>query len=131
MYDIYKYNLIGAVGGWQTGDWYAALVNSGYTPNFATDVAYSAISSHVVGSPVALASLAIDATGFASANSVNFGAISSGSTIKSIVVYYNNGVTTFLGLYYDTGTGLPITTSGAAIEVDWNAVVGVGELYTL
>jgi hypothetical protein len=115
---------------WTGSTWYAALISNSYTPNFSTDTWTGSVVADQIGGSVALASCAVSSAGALSANSVTFTGISASLTVKSIVVYYYNGTSYLLAFYYDTGTGLPLTTTGANVTVDWNGTTPSGNLLT-
>lgn len=132
MYNIAKHNMeIGAFN-WTDGLWYAALVDNVYAPNLVTETTTASITAHILNSVVVnLASCASSAAGVLSANSVTFAGISTSQTAKAVVIYHDTGSATFPFLYLDTGTGLPDSTTGANITVDWNGVASNGPLFTL
>lgn len=108
------------------------MLNTGYTFNGGdTDFATSC-SAHEIGAPgMSLSGMTDGSTGVIG-NSVVFTGISSGLTVKSIVVVKDDltGGGELL-LYYDTGTGFPLTTTGANITIDWNATPTSGLMFSL
>jgi hypothetical protein len=132
MYTVAKLQMEGAGFNWLDGLWYAQFCNSGYVPNFLADTDISVLSGFTVGSPINLASQTTSALSVMSAMSYDVSGLSTGQTITSIVVYHDDGLgTSFLGFYYDTGPGLPFTTTGSDVEVAWNGTVGIGPLASL
>lgn len=108
-----------------------ALVGSGYTPNTgaAGDQWYTAISSYVIGTPVALSSVT-SSGGTLSAATVTFTGVPATSTIDYLVLYKDTGTAStsqLIGIW-DTATGLPLTTgsSTSTLSVVWNT-----DLFTL
>jgi hypothetical protein len=131
MYYIAKQNMENGTFNWLDGEWSAQLCNGSYIPNLATDSSDAAWSGDALGSPAAIAGNAISSAGVLSANSITVTGISSGQTVNSVVVYHYNGSVSWPAFYFDTGTGLPLTTTGAAVTIDWNGTVSSGNLMTL
>jgi hypothetical protein len=132
MWNVAKYNMETANFNWTGADWFCALLPSTYTPNFVTDLTAAALISAALNSVlVNLGTLAVSTAGVLSANSATFTGISSSQTVTAVGVYWNNGSTTFPFLYMNVGTGLPLSTTGANITVDWNNVAVNGPLFTL
>lgn len=101
---------------------YAALVDTGVYTYSASHEFYSSISAGVVGTPVELSSKTYTA-GLFDAADATFSAVS-GASCEAIVLYVKNAganTTWRLFAYIDSGTGLPVTPSGADITVAWNA----------
>jgi len=97
-----------------------ALVDTGtYTYN-AADQYYSAISSAVVGTPVALATKTITLGVFDSADPT-FTAVT-GVSVEALVIYKDTGTpaTSPLIAYMDSATGLPVTPNGGDIQIVWD-----------
>ena len=84
----------------------------------------------IVGTATAMSGNAVSATGVLSANSVTFTGVASGLTVKYIIVYYDTGSATFLAFCDDTGTGLPYTTTGANVLVNWSGTSTSGVIYS-
>jgi hypothetical protein len=129
-YNATKYAWATGSFNWLGSTWYAALISSAYTPNFSTDTWTGTVQPDQIGGSVAIASPAVSSAGVVSGNSVTFTSISASLTVKAVVVYFYNGTTYLLGLYFDTGTGLPLTTTGSNVTVDWNGTTPSGNLMT-
>jgi hypothetical protein len=70
----------------------AALVTSGYTPNFTTDGYFStSVSSNYIGTPTALTGKNVSPAGLFDADDVTFSSVASGTT--NAVVLYVDGNT--------------------------------------
>jgi hypothetical protein len=113
--------------------WTATLVNAGYT-FAATDSTTAALAGDGLTGAVdqTLAGQVVNANGICVANSVVFTGVAAAQTLHSIVIYItDSGPILHLMLYYDTGTGLPLTTSGGTITVDWNSTAVAGTLFTV
>lgn len=98
------------------------LVSNGYTPNLAVHEFLSSIpTSARVGSPVALANKTATA-GVCDADDVVFTGIASGQNVTYVVLYKDTGNETSSPLIalFDTLLGLPMTTSGADILIQWS-----------
>ena len=98
----------------------AALVTNSYTPNLLTDQYYSTISADVIGSPVALSSVAFSGFNLTAANTTQ-SSVSSGHTITYIVIYMDTGSssTSPLLAIFDTMYGLPYSTNGGNFTIFW------------
>lgn len=99
-----------------------ALVKSSYTPATTTDQYYDpAITAHVHGTPVTLASKTTTAGVFDAAD-ITFTAPAAAATINYLVIYSDSGVATTSRLIavIDTSTGLPVVTNGADVIVTWD-----------
>lgn len=107
-----------------------ALMNAGYTAA-NTDTGFASIVANQVGASVALPTKS-DAAGVATGGTVTFSGIASGLTVKTIVIYHETGAGAGkLICAFDTGTGLPLTTTGADIKVEWNATDPTGTIGSL
>lgn len=106
-----------------------ALVLSTYTPNLATNEFYDNgggavngnVSARVVGTPQTLATKTVTA-GVADADDVTFTTVAGGSTVGFIAIYRDTGTPTTSPLIalIDTATGLPLTTNGGDITIQWD-----------
>lgn len=99
----------------------AALLSSAYTANLSTDEFWSGISANVLNTPQTLASKSVTGGVFDAAD-VTFTAVTSGSTVKAVVLYKDTGTasTSPLLAYIDTITGFPLATNGGDITVTWD-----------
>jgi hypothetical protein len=131
MYNAAKLAMENGTFNWTASGWQVALVNASYTPNLVTDTTEGAFAGDVVGAAQAMSGNSLGSSPILTSNTLTFTGISSGLTVKSIVVYFNNGTLDFLAFYYDTGTGLPLTTTGANVTIDWNGTTPAGNLMTL
>jgi hypothetical protein len=108
---------------WDADDIRVILIDTGaYAVNLAT---HEFLSSVAVGARIAVSGSLSGKTvalGVADANDVTFTAVS-GASIGAILVYKHTGAdaTARLIMWYDSGTGLPITPNGGDIPVKWNA----------
>lgn len=98
----------------------AALVLQTYVPAFATDANLSDLGANVAAT-ANLAGVAVS-SGILSANSVNFGAVTTASPVNAVVVYRNTGVagTSTLVAYINPVTGLPATFTGGTVMLSWD-----------
>jgi len=97
------------------------LVTSSYTPTQSSDEFYSAISSYVLGTPIALSSktVAVNGTGIVfDAADVTFTGIASG-TATALVFYIDTGTESTSPLigYDSTATNLPFTFTGTDVTL--------------
>lgn len=60
--------------------------------------------------------------GIADASDTTFTSVTSGSTAEAVVIYKDTGTesTSTLIAYLDTATGLPVTTNGGDIIIQWD-----------
>ena len=74
-----------------------------------------------IGTPVALAGKTTTG-GVADASDTTFTSVAAGSTAEALILYKDSGVeaTSTLIAYLDTATGLPVTTNGGDIIVQWD-----------
>jgi hypothetical protein len=115
---------------WSGSDWFALLCNSTYTPNFSTDTSPAIIGANQIGTSVGLSGLSVSSAGVLTANSATFTGIASGLTVAAIVIYWFNGTSYVLGWYDNVGTGLPYTTIGSNILVEWSGTTASGVVFT-
>lgn len=101
---------------------YAALVTSAYTYS-SSDQYYSSLSG-VVGTDQEITNKTFT-NGLFDGDDVTYTSVAGGSTVTAIVLYVKNAganTTWRLFAYIDTGvTGLPVTTNGGNIAIQWNA----------
>lgn len=99
----------------------AALVKSAYTQNLATDEFYSTVATHVVGTNQTLSAKSVTGGAF-DASDVTWAAVAAGDTVKAVVLYKDTGSdgTSPLLAYIDVVTGLPLTTNGSDITIQWD-----------
>jgi hypothetical protein len=107
----------------------AALVGSGYSPNFAAggDQYYSTVtavaSNGVIGSKVDVGTCSINTSGeFVIAADTTFTAVPTGGTVTQIVVFVDTGTASTSQLICCL-EGLSQATNGGNITVDWPAYV--------
>lgn len=109
-------------------DIYAALCSAAYTPNLLTDEDLGDVTG-IVATVGPLTSKTVAGGVFDAADITALSV--SGSQITQVVIYQSSGspvVTRLIG-YYDTGTGLPITPSGANIPIQWDN--GASKIFAL
>jgi len=131
FYDSARHDFATGAMPWVSGTWKAALLNNSATYNNA-NTQFSDVSANQIGSSNTLTGNAVSAPGVCSSDSTTFTSISSSLTVKAIVIYIDlGGGVTRLMAWFDTGTGLPLTTTGTNITVDWNATVSHGTVFTV
>lgn len=118
------------IGGvdWLTDSIKATLVDDSYTFD-ATHTDLADLGSSVVGgiTDQDLNVTNVDALGFVEADSITFSGATPATIVQAVVVYVDRGGgTTELLWFFDTGTGFPLTSTGADITVDWNGSAGNG-----
>jgi hypothetical protein len=132
MYSYAKAQLLDGVWSWSGSDFFGCLTSATYTPIFATDASDSVFTSFILSSVTAqLSGLSVSTAGVASANSLTLTGIAASLTATWVVVFFNNGVVNFPILADNVGTGLPYTTLGTNITIDWNGATPSGPLFTL
>ncbi len=99
----------------------ASLLSSSYTANLSTDEFWSGISANLLNTSQTLASKTVTAGVFDAAD-VTFTAVTSGSTVKAVVLWKDTGTpsTSPLLVYIDTITGFPLATNGGDITITWD-----------
>lgn len=107
-----------------------ALVKNTYAQNLATDEFYTAIASHVVGTPQTLANRVVTG-GVFDADDVVYLAVPAGDTCEGVVIYAYTGdnATSPLIAYIDTITGFPLETNGGDVTIRWDA--GANKIFAL
>jgi hypothetical protein len=105
-----------------------SLVNAGYTFSAAhTD--WSTISSNVVGTPQTLSSTTVSGQTEVGGDT-NYTGVAASLTVKAIIIWEDQGGGDGdLLLYFDTGTGLPLTTDGNVITIHWNNTTPTGNIW--
>jgi hypothetical protein len=135
IYDSALYDVMNGTWGWLlSADFSVALVDNTYT-FLATHSAYADISgSFLTGMTPEVMSTNTLTAGvtpmLAGSDSVTFTGVNTGQTVKAIIVYNNVGAGRLIA-YYDTGVGLPLSTTGANITIDWNATAVAGTLISV
>lgn len=126
LYDLGRQHFLAGDLDWDAQTFKAALVSNGYTPNTATHEFWSSVNSFVVGTPQTLANKT-NTNGIADADDVTFATVTAGSTVNYIVIYRDTGVagTSQLVAFVDTATGLPLSTNGGDITVQWDNTASV------
>lgn len=132
LYAKAKEGLLTAAINWSSDTIKAALVR-GYTPNtgsheFLSDV--TTAGGTIVSTTAALTSKTAT-LGVADAADTVFTAVPSGAACPYVIVYQDTGTATTSRLIalLDTGTGLPVTPSGADITVTWDS--GSNKIFAL
>lgn len=99
----------------------ASLLSSSYTANLSTDEFWSTISANLLNTSQTLGSKSVTAGVFDAAD-VTFTAVTSGSTVKAVVIWKDTGTpsTSPLLVYIDTITGFPLATNGGDITITWD-----------
>lgn len=129
VYTVGFGKLVSGQFSWGSANWYVQLVDSGYVPDFDTDLVPGALAGHTIGSPVAMSGFGITtAPGEYDivAGATVFSGISAALTVDAGVIYFDDGAgNIFLFAYFDSGTGFPYTTTGANFQIQWdNLTVG-------
>jgi hypothetical protein len=99
-----------------------ALVKSTYTPTLASNQYYDpAINTHVHGTPQTIGNKTTTA-GVFDGDDVTFTAVAGGATINYLVIYQDTGTpgTSRLIACIDTATGIPLSTNGGDITIQWD-----------
>ncbi len=126
VYPRYKESLLSgdantALTGTGATGFYVALLTSAYT-YAGSDQFYSSLSG-VVGTDQEITSVTLS-NGLIDGNDVTYTAVAGGSTIAALAFYRKNAganSTWRLVAYENTGvTGLPLTTNGGDIIINWN-----------
>lgn len=99
----------------------ASLLSSSYTANLSTDEFWSTISANLLNTSQTLGSKSVTGGVFDAAD-VTFTAVTSGSTVKAVVIWKDTGTpsTSPLLVYIDTITGFPLATNGGDITITWD-----------
>lgn len=96
------------------------VVTAGYTPDFTNDEFLDDVGANVVAFSSALTGKS-SVNGILNADSPVLAGVS-GSTITQVIVAKSTGTdsTSTLLLYWDTGTGLPLTPNGGDITASFD-----------
>lgn len=132
FYNVARNDFATAQIDWLTSSAFAVLVDNSYTFD-ATEADLSAITPAIPSgcTAQALTGTAVTPTGTVSADSSVFAGVASSQTVKAVIIYIDQGAGRFDPvLYYDTGAGFPLVTTGADVTVDWNATALNGTLYS-
>ncbi len=107
----------------------AALIDTGLYTYSAAHQYWSSASAGSIGTPQTLGSKTFT-DGVFDAADASFSAVT-GNSVEAIIIYKDTGTpaTSPLIAYIDTGTGLPITPNGGAINVTWDA--GANRIFAL
>lgn len=128
----------------ETNNIKVALVTNGYTPDLTNHQYYTDIASHVATGTKPIKSLANKAIltgaqeGHLDADDALFTEITDGQTIPYAIIFQDTeagtdsvpltpGTARLIALL-DTGTGLPITSNGGDITLQWDATNGIFSL---
>jgi hypothetical protein len=106
---------------WLTDTINAVLVTTAYTPNLVTDQFLSDVGENTIGTPQTLTHPSSTA-GVADADDVVFTAVVAGSIVKYVLIYKLGDMDSNSPLIasIDIATGLPISTTGNDINVQWD-----------
>lgn len=93
-----------------------------YTPNLATDANLSDIPSGALSATAVALTTKTHALGVFDADDVTFAAVVLSKVVSAYVIYNDTGTasTSKLVCIIDTGTGLPLTASGADVIASWD-----------
>ncbi|MBR0643972.1 hypothetical protein [Plastoroseomonas hellenica] len=108
----------------------AALVDTGMVSFSAAHEFLSDISTGIVGTPVALANKSF-ANGVFDADNVNFMAVPGPTSLEALVLFIDTGTpaTSRLMEWHDEAPGLPVTSNGGDIPVNWSD--GASKIFAL
>lgn len=127
FYDFGRQGFAEGAVNWLTDDIRVALISNVYTPDLAAHQYLSDIGANVLGTAQALASKTTTSPvgGVLDAADAYFTAVTSGDTVRYVLIYRNTGVaaTSRLLFLFDTATGLPVLTNGGDISVVWDSGV--------
>lgn len=116
---------------WGSNTIKVALINSGYTPNYATDEFFSvAISGGNITSAGVTLGTKTNVGGKLSAASTTWTSVT-GSQVIYLICYVGGtaGSGDFLLFGIDTGTNLPVTPNGGDILATWDGTNGIATLF--
>ena len=122
LYDLGRKAFLDADIDMLVDDIKVALVKAAYTPAPTTDQFYDpAITANVQGTPQSLTTPSTTA-GVFDADNATFSAVAGGATINYLVLYKDTGTPTTSPLIaiIDTATGLPLSTNGGDITIQWD-----------
>lgn len=110
---------------WAADDIKVVLVDVDPSTGYTFSAAHEFLSSILVADRIATSanlSGKTFAAGVADANDVTFSAVPSSNTVEAFVVYKDSGdaASSSLIAYFDTSTGLPVTTNGGDITIAWD-----------
>ena len=131
VYDLARERFLGISSGslnWTNDTIKAVLVSSSYTPNSATDnfVAHTIDAATGTLTAQVLTGKDTNGNGTASASNVTFSAVTAGLTWNYVALFKDAGsgnpnVNPLIALMDSTAiTGLPLTSSGGDITINWN-----------
>jgi hypothetical protein len=108
-----------------------ALLNNSASYS-SSDTDFTALVANRIGSTVDLTGVTLTGVTI-SANSVTFTGISASLTVKAVVLFHDTGggASGALIAWFDTGTGLPLTTDGSDVTVNWNNTPTAGNIFAL
>jgi hypothetical protein len=131
IYPAYTQDVLNGDTPWVRGAIYAALLSPAAVYNAANTI-FGQLSANQVGGTVKLANAAVSAAGVASAGSVTFSGVSAGLTVAAMVLFIDPGAggAQRLIAWWDTVVGMPLTTTGADITIDWNGTTPTGTVIT-
>lgn len=100
-----------------------ALIDTAVYTYSSTDQFWSSASAASVGTPQTIGSKTFT-NGLFDGADVTFPSVPGTTSVEALIIYIDTGTagTSPLVAYFDTGvTGLPVTTNGGDINVQWNA----------
>lgn len=134
MYNFARETCAGSGLGWNAGDYRVALIDTGaYTfsasHKFLTDVPAAAFIAPTNGTragTVLASKTSVD--GACDADDVTFTTIS-GTSAEALIIFkwVTDATDSWLVVYIDTATGLPITPNGGNIIIQWDS--GVNRIF--
>lgn len=123
LYDTARNDFLTGGISWTTDTIKVNLIDTGvYTVDLTNHQFYSAVPSSAVIASTSLANTTAVA-GVADADDPAFPTVTSGKTVGAVIIYKDTGTasTSPLIAYIDTATGLPITTSGGNVIIQFSS----------
>lgn len=132
IYPAYCHDVLTGASPWVSGTLKVSILDAGASYNSANTI-YGDVSAHVLTgvTPQTLGTKSVDASANAIAGSTTFSGVTAAQTLSAIVLYIDlGGGVTRLIAWWDTVVGLPLTTTGADITIDWNGTTPTGTIIT-
>lgn len=122
---LYNYGKEGILGGdiaWDT-DTFKAVLGRAYTQSVAHQFRSDAVTAGLItiATSASFTSKTI-VNGVAAAANLNFPSVAAGPAVLCLLIYKDTGAsaTDRLIAHFDTGTGFPLTPTGADVPVVWS-----------
>lgn len=129
LYNFGRQSFLDGTVNWMTDTIQVSLVVNSYSPNLGSDQYLSDIGNNIIATQTLLSKTS--ANGTAGGGNMIFPAVMTGFNVFYLVIFKSTGVdsTSPLIALIDTASGLPITTTGADINIIWDA--GINKIFTL